>query len=110
MLRGAVSRAYAREQFKPSPLGLLLNPFYFARKGLHEQLFGVRHHVRGRVLDVGCGEEPYRSTFDPSNYVGLEIDTPANRARGTADAFYDGQTFPFAGQHFDCVFYYSRVA
>ncbi|HJP58829.1 MAG TPA: hypothetical protein VJ865_02480, partial [Gemmatimonadaceae bacterium] len=30
--------------------------------------------LSGRVLDVGCGEKPYRALFDrPAEYVGLDI-------------------------------------
>jgi SAM-dependent methyltransferase len=103
MLRGLVSRIYEKEQFNPSALGLLVNPFYFARRGIHEQVLAVRHHARGRLLDVGCGQKPYRSLFDVEEYVGLEIDSPATRAAQKADAFYDGMTFPFEDGSFDTV-------
>ena len=55
------------------------------------------------MLDVGCGTQPYRSLFKVERYVGLELDTSAAHARGIADAFYDGQRFPFADAHFDTV-------
>jgi SAM-dependent methyltransferase len=103
MLGGLVSRLYQREQFNPGPLGLLVNPFYFARRGLHEQVKAARGHLRGRLLDVGCGQKPYRSLMDVEDYVGLEIDSPSARYAGTADAYYDGKTFPFADASFDSV-------
>ena len=62
----------ARAQFQPGLLGLLVNPFYFARQGLHEHLGALASAVRGRVLDVGCGQKPYRHLFDVDEYVYID--------------------------------------
>lgn len=98
-----LKQRYSREAFQPSWLGLFVNPFYFARKGLHEQVVSLAHNVRGRVLDIGCGEKPYQDLFRPTGYCGLELDTPANRADKKADLFYDGTTLPFENKSFDSV-------
>lgn len=60
-------------------------------------------HMKGRLLDVGCGRKPYRDMFAVDEYVGLEIDTPQNRADKRADYFYDGVLFPFTDHGFDGV-------
>ena len=94
---------YFRQMMHPGLLGLLVNPFYFARHGL---LLGVRElasGICGRVLDVGCGSRPYESLFDASEYVGLELDTPENRLTKKADVYYAGTTFPFEPNSFDSV-------
>jgi SAM-dependent methyltransferase len=90
--------------FRPGPVGLLTNPFYFARRGLHQTLSLVASQLHGNMLDVGCGQKPYAGLFRVQTHVGLELDTPGNRAQKQADAFYDGQTFPFADRSFDAVF------
>jgi len=41
--------------------------------------------------------------FSGDDYVGLETNTPANRANKRADYFYDGNAFPFPDQSFDSV-------
>ncbi|MBI5382480.1 MAG: methyltransferase domain-containing protein [Opitutae bacterium] len=92
-----------RQDFAPGPLGWLVNPFYFARRGLRAELAAFLPHLRGEVLDVGCGSKPYAEMVSAARYVGLEIDQPATRARGFADAFYDGTSFPFADGSFDGV-------
>jgi SAM-dependent methyltransferase len=92
-----------REQFFPSGLGLLVNPFYFARKGLYTNIRELGKHVDGVTLDVGCGQKPYEKLFRSSRYVGLEIDNPENRMTKKADFFYDGTTFPFGDSSFDSV-------
>jgi SAM-dependent methyltransferase len=90
-----------KEQFYPSFLGLFVNPFYFARKGLLQELLSLSHVVHGKVLDIGCGKKPYRELFLCDEYVGLEIDTQENRTRSKADYFYDGIHIPFHDATFD---------
>jgi SAM-dependent methyltransferase len=99
----AIKRYYLQQQIGPGLGGLLLNPFYFARRGLHLQMQMLGGRVQGRVLDVGCGSKPYESLFRASEYVGLEIDSPANRTHKRADVYYDGISFPFDASTYDCV-------
>lgn len=97
----ALKRYYQQQMMQPGLVGLFVNPFYFARKGLFYEVSTLSGHVAGRVLDVGCGHKPYEHLFRATEYVGLEIDTPENRARKRADAYYDGTTFPFESASFD---------
>ena len=60
-----------------------------------EAILSFAPRVRGKMLDVGCGQKPYEHFFKATQYVGLEMDTPENRAMKIADFFYDGTTFPF---------------
>ena len=59
--------------------------------------------MNGAILDVGCGSKPYRELFDAKEYVGLEIDSYANRVKGVADCYYDGKIFPFNNLQFDSI-------
>ena len=90
-----------REDFHPTLLGLFTNPFYFARKGLAEEVQGFGGNVQGRTLDVGCGNKHYRSFFSSSEYIGLEIDSEINRMNKSADYYYNGEVFPFSDSEFD---------
>ena len=92
-----------RQMFDPSLAGVFVNPFFLARRALAKAMRQAAHQVRGRVLDVGCGQKPYLSFFDVSDYVGLEVDTPESRSKKQADFFYDGKTFPFGNAEFDSV-------
>jgi len=94
---------YQRQMFFPSGLGIFINPFYFARSGLRDAMKEFAPVLSGRVLDVGCGRKPYREMFLTNEYIGLEINTPKNRANKQADFFYDGNSFPFADIQFDGV-------
>ncbi|OHB39985.1 MAG: methylase [Planctomycetes bacterium RIFCSPHIGHO2_12_39_6] len=84
-------------------MGFWVNPFYFARKGLYENISILSNYIRGDMLDIGCGQKPYEKLFNSSRYVGLEIDTIENRKNKNADYFYDGITFPFRDNEFDSV-------
>jgi SAM-dependent methyltransferase len=66
--------------------------------------------ARGRLLDVGCGEKPFRELFGPhvDEYVGIEHEalfslTDAARRESKPDFFYDGHTLPFEDASFDTV-------
>lgn len=90
-----------KEQFKPSLLGIFINPFYFARKGLFKGIIDFIPSLKGNLLDVGCGSKPYEPYCDVDSYTGLELDTPENRKNKKADYFYDGKIFPFEYSSFD---------
>lgn len=94
---------YLRQQSHPGFLGIFINPFYFARKGLMGAIVSFAPRVRGRVLDVGCGQKPYEHLFSTTQYIGLEMDTSENRAMKKADFFYDGKNFPFENEYFDSI-------
>lgn len=94
---------YHRQMFFPGWLGVMVNPFYFARSGLRDAMAQLAPMLTGRLLDVGCGSKPYQSLFAVDAYIGLDIDSEASRQAGVADYFYDGKTFPFDEASFDCV-------
>lgn len=98
-----VSQYYQSQQFNPGFVGLFVNPFYHARLGLYTSIADLAPRFNGSLLDVGCGRKPYLNLFSVNEYIGLEIDTPANRTNKLADIFYDGEVFPFPDQNFDGV-------
>ena len=97
-------RRYIKIQnFQPGQLGILTNPFYSARNGLYKNIIKLSSCFTGRLLDIGCGQKPYRNLFTVDEYVGMEIDTPNNRKNINVDVFYDGHTFPFTNESFEGV-------
>jgi SAM-dependent methyltransferase len=91
---------FRNAQFRPGVAGLLVNPFYLARRSLWRAIEDSAASLEGPLLDVGCGTKPYRSLFRVERYAGLEIDTPEARGRAIADAYYDGKRFPFQDREF----------
>jgi len=92
-----------KEQFEPGIIGLVINPFYIARKALLESIKELGDNISGRTLDVGCGTKPYEKYFKSSEYIGLEIETTVHREVSKADFFYDGTKFPFNNNEFDSI-------
>lgn len=97
----ALRTRWQKEQFQPGWLGLLVNPFFFARRGLMRELRDLLPELQGEVIDVGCGRMPYRALVPAARYIGVDVDTPVTRELAVADVFYDGRTLPFADTSFD---------
>ncbi len=89
--------------FNPGVAGILVNPFWIARRGLAKSIAKYAPVCSGCLLDVGCGSKPYKSFFSISEYIGLEIDSAKSRHMNLADYYYDGSTFPFADSSFDSI-------
>ena len=103
MVLRRVKEIFREDPFRPSFLGLFVNPFYIARRGLYENISALAPRVGGKILDVGCGRKPYEFLFRGFEYIGLELDTPENRRTKLADRYYDGNNFPFGDGEFDSV-------
>lgn len=99
----AIENIVVKEQFEPSFIGIFLNPFFIARRGLLKSIKELGKEVTGKTLDVGCGTKPYEKYFNSSEYIGLEIETTMNREIKQADYFYDGKKFPFGNSEFDSI-------
>jgi SAM-dependent methyltransferase len=76
---------------------------------LMRDLKAISPLVRGRMLDVGCGDKPYEHLFRPyvTEYIGIEHEatfglTDASTRAGP-DLTYDGRRLPFDDATFDTV-------
>ncbi len=92
------------------------NPYWIDWSLLRQSIEGLVPHARGRMLDLGCSEAPYRELFEPrvERWIGLEY-PPAildkrpdlwdvlHIARRTIDLFGDATRLPFAGGSFDTI-------
>jgi SAM-dependent methyltransferase len=69
---------------------------------LHAHLRGCR----GRLLDVGAGEGPWREMLpDPADYVGVDVDMADDfgMTKRPGITYYDGITLPFDDSSFEQV-------
>lgn len=96
---------YRKEGFDPGPIGLLFNPYYTIRRRLLQCVRRYAENIAGeRMLDLGCGSQPYRHLFDVTEYIGLDVEVSGHDHKTSRiDRFYDGRTIPFADGHFDAV-------
>jgi SAM-dependent methyltransferase len=94
--------------FVPSPtpyrphLPSFRQPLYLHLAPLWCALRTTLGSCRGRVLDIGCGLQPYRSFLDATltEYTGL--DRPGPLSTPTVEG--DAENMPFPDGHFDVVF------
>jgi SAM-dependent methyltransferase len=93
-----------KELFNPGPLGLLINPFFIARRALYGHIRQLAPQLGGNLVDVGCGSKPYRKLINCSQYTGLDTSVSGHDHRNEdIDVLYDGKTFPFPNKTFDAV-------
>jgi len=95
---------YKKQLFCPSVLGVFTNPFFITRFRLFREIKKVSSFISGRILDVGCGQKPYQSLFQSTEYIGLDVeDSGHDHANEQVDIYYDGTHFPFDNHSFDSV-------
>lgn len=93
---------YKKQLFRPSVLGVFMNPFFITRFKLFREIKKAAPFISGRVLDVGCGQKPYQSLFQSTEYIGLDVEaTGHDHVNEQIDVYYDGTLFPFEDNHFD---------
>jgi SAM-dependent methyltransferase len=100
-----INEIYLREEFLPSALSILINPNYFDRMGLYKAIKSNAIYLKGRLLDFGCGNKPYKCLFNVNEYIGLDIEESGHsHINENIDVYYDGKTIPFDDSSFDSIF------
>jgi len=76
------------------------NPVWLARRCLTRTIVKQSNFARGRLLDIGCGNKPYRRFLTGvEQYVGVDLPWPGS----CADVYGDGTRLPFVDSTFDTV-------
>lgn len=105
------------EEFKPIPVrrgeGAIANLAYAARQFIDLQLLTCLRFLKprllnfdGNLLDVGCGEMPFRTLAPKAkHYVGLDVKEAVSFGmRDHLDiVLFDGVNIPFPDSSFDCL-------
>lgn len=89
-----------KQEFYPSLIGIFMNPYFFARKGLLKYILQNKNYIKGKCMDFGCGEKPYEQLFSTTEYIGVEIECD-NKKSGIV--YYDGKRLPFKDNYFDAI-------
>jgi len=110
--------ADTREQFrtvKNVPPDTVANRFFFVVKlladfhfaSIYDCLSRVLPQVRGKVLDVGCGQSPYKHLLAPgqAQYFGVDVIAADKFDYAVRDnpgiIQFDGKSIPFSDGYFD---------
>lgn len=75
-------------------------------RSIHRDLRRQLAGCKGRLLDVGCGNSPFRHLLDPqtTTYQGLDVAVAAEFGYTNPDVlYYDGSAMPFPDASFDTV-------
>jgi SAM-dependent methyltransferase len=92
----ALKSFFKKQTFNPGIVGFFVNPFFFARRSLYDNIKSVAHQIKGDILDVGCGQKPYKHLFEYKKYIGIEVEQEGHdHTNEEVDLFYDGVTIPF---------------
>lgn len=72
---------------------------------IRDALLQHSEHIRGRVLDLGCGSRPYESFFQGrvDSWIGLDMPVPGETNAHKPHVVADAQTLPLAAASFDTV-------
>lgn len=92
--------------FRPEWYSILVNPYFIDRYSLYKNIRNFANTVapRTKILDVGCGDKPYKHLFAQSEYLGIEIAGGGhNDKEKKSDQYYDGKNIPFGDKIFDVV-------
>jgi SAM-dependent methyltransferase len=78
---------------------------YLSHKSILAALISNAGVLRGELLDIGCGNQPYKALFSAppfgvTHYTGCDIANPLYQA---AEMIWDGRQIPAPDQQFDCV-------
>jgi ubiquinone/menaquinone biosynthesis C-methylase UbiE len=87
-------------------ISFVFNVSYFNRSNIFKEVsrFAKENRIGNEVLDVGCGESPYKHLFDKHKYTGLDIELSGHAGVNmAADIYYDGKEFPLVSNSFDAV-------
>jgi SAM-dependent methyltransferase len=75
------------------------DPLWIARRSLRRSIRARARHLRGRLLDLGCGTRPYRDLFGHVTAT-VNLDMPPNQQ---VDVQANGMMLPFRDGTFDSV-------
>ena len=88
-------------EFDPS----ITKPNYLIRNRLLKNIRSLAPQLKGRMMDFGCGQKPYKVLFSVDEYIGVDFENPGHPHLNEAiDVFYDGNTLPFPDEHYDSIF------
>lgn len=69
-------------------------------KAFHEVILNLDDVDDLTVMDLGCGDKPYKHLFQKNQYVGVDI---RQNKRNNVDIIYDGRNLPISDKTFDII-------
>lgn len=83
----------------------ITQPNYLIRNRLLKNIQALVPKLKGRMMDFGCGQKPYKALFTVDEYIGVDFENPGHpHLNESIDVFYDGKKLPFPDEHFNSIF------
>ncbi|MDR1091148.1 MAG: class I SAM-dependent methyltransferase [Prevotella sp.] len=96
---------YIKEQFIHLDLKKTGYSIYAIRTSLLSAITSVRPQIKGIVVDLGCGEMPYRDFLlengNITEYIGIDIQPTEYHNQVKPDMYWDGENIPLPDNHAD---------
>jgi SAM-dependent methyltransferase len=92
----------ATKNFLNPKLGPWTVLLYLHRKKILDSVKKAEPYLKGRLLDVGCGNKPYSSLFHTEEYIGIDVATSLHDKK-IFDFTYDGINLPFRDNEFNSI-------
>lgn len=73
-------------------------PLYLSKRMFRNAFLRYRHYLQGRVLDIGCGQQPFKQYFNNQQYIGIDFNIE-NKPYALAIASY----LPFRNNSFNSI-------
>jgi SAM-dependent methyltransferase len=97
---------FIKQQFLDVELSKQTFDIYVQRKALLRAIKECLPQFRGELLDVGCGQMPYREMVVQQNqtvsrYIGLDLQSSSVHDTSIADLHWDGKKIPLGDNRID---------
>ena len=90
------------ESFLDPKLGPWSVNLYLHRRPILNSIKKAAPYLKGKLLDIGCGQKPYLSLLNVDSYVGVDVETTYHN-QNRIDIFFDGKKLPFENETFDSI-------
>ncbi|MDD4083247.1 MAG: class I SAM-dependent methyltransferase [Sphaerochaetaceae bacterium] len=89
---------------------LIFSPTYLNKTAILNKVKLNKDYTSGIILDIGCGNKPYKEFLPHTKYIGLDIENEGhNHNNEEIDIFYDGINIPFRNNKFDSIVCFQTV-
>ena len=101
----SINRVEADNNFQPAWYAIFFKPLFITRRALFLSILKFSKSViNKKILDVGCGEAPYRNLFESCEYIGIDVEGASHDDNlKKTDIFFNGTDIPFPDDTFDMV-------
>ncbi len=99
-LRPSLQALYASRLHYPASWNDRSDPGFIAIHLIERSIAGLAPQLRGELIDVGCGQQPYRTYFAHASHI-TACDYDGNR--GKVDFACPAHAIPVAAESFDAV-------